>query len=133
MAQTSRPRSAEDGGLLIWQSALDVGRLSRDLSLNAGRRQLKHGGSLTFCQRRQQHDLAIRELQRIVIGEWIVLIDAPEDRGFLVDPFLVPGPQTHTPNFGREGQLRARPQANCNVLVLRCGEPSRTPSKVPRG
>jgi len=53
-----------------------------------------------------------------VIHEKIVLVDASEDRSFLIDYFAVPRPLTHTPNFGRERQLRAGQNANSDVLSL---------------
>jgi hypothetical protein len=102
--------------------ALNVSRLLRCLCLDASGRQLKNRGPLTFSQVCQQNDLAIRKLQRIVIGEWIVLVDAAEDRGFLVDRFA-PRPQTPARYFGLEGQLRARPHANCNVLSSAAEKP----------
>jgi hypothetical protein len=54
-------------------------------------RQLQHGCVLAFAQPGEQHDLPVRELQRIVMKAWLAHVDLPELRHFL--PEL---PEFHT-------------------------------------
>ena len=44
------------------------------------RRKLEHCCFLTFNHVRQEHDLPVWKLQRIMMGSRVVLIDLPEDR-----------------------------------------------------
>jgi hypothetical protein len=44
---------------------------------------------LTFAQARQEHDLAVWKLQRIVMGRWPVLVNLPKDGGPVID-YLIP-------------------------------------------
>jgi hypothetical protein len=41
-------------------------------------RQLQHRRALAYAQMREQHDLTIRELKRIVMGAWIFQVDLSE-------------------------------------------------------
>ena len=41
-------------------------------------RQLQHGRVLTFAQMRQQHDLPVRKLKRIMMNVRLVLVDLSE-------------------------------------------------------
>ena len=50
--------------------------------------QLQHCGALALAQAREQHDLPVRKLQRIVMGHGVVHVDLPEARKMLSD-FLV--------------------------------------------
>jgi len=58
------------------------------------RRQLKNRSLLIFGQECQKHDLAVRKLQRIVMGRDLFLVDLPKDRGGVVEYFIPPTEQT---------------------------------------
>jgi hypothetical protein len=47
--------------------------------------QLKNSSHLTLSQTRQEHDLAIRKFQRIVVDGDSVFIDLPKDRRLVFD------------------------------------------------
>jgi hypothetical protein len=50
---------------------------------------------LTLAQERQEYDLAIRKLQRIVMGGDLVFVDLPKDRSLILDcTVVVPRPQS---------------------------------------
>jgi len=51
-------------------------------------RQLQHRRALAFAQAREQHDLPVREFQRIVMDHSVLHVDLPEAREPLSD-FLV--------------------------------------------
>jgi hypothetical protein len=57
------------------------------------RRQLQNSRLLAFTQACQQHDLAIRKFQRIVMHRNFVFVDLPKDRGLMRDYFIAPGYQ----------------------------------------
>jgi hypothetical protein len=40
---------------------------------------------LALLQKRQQHNLAVGEFQRVVVGARGVFVDLPEDRSFVFD------------------------------------------------
>src|SRR5262249_2484413 len=42
--------------------------------------QLQHGGTLAHTQSREQHDLSVRELKRVVMQHGIVNVDLPDPR-----------------------------------------------------
>jgi len=70
---------------------------------------LKNRGLLTFFQKRQQYDLAIRKFERIVMDTFVLLIDLTENCGLVVDFSLTPNKSAgQTSNFACKGQLRAR-------------------------
>jgi len=71
-------------------ASLDVGRSLR--SLRAGRWQLKDHRLLVFHEVRQEHHVAVRKFQGIVMNGGAVNIDLPEDRGFVGDDILAPRP-----------------------------------------
>ena len=54
--------------------------------------QLKNCRLLTLSQRCQEHHVAVRKFQRIVMDGELVLIDLPKDRRLLFDR-IVPRPQ----------------------------------------
>src|SRR6516164_3666123 len=58
------------------------------------RRQLKNRGLLTLAQRCQEHDLAIRKLQRVVMSDDLFFVDLPKDRCLVLDRTVVPRPQS---------------------------------------
>jgi hypothetical protein len=70
----------------------------------------------------QQHGLAIRKFQRVVMMQGIVLVDLPEDRGLVVDNVCSPGPFMYAPNLVCEGKLGPRKYANRNVPIFRSAE-----------
>jgi len=49
---------------------------------------------LTLAQRCQEHDLAIRKLQRIVMSDDLFFVDLPKDRCLVLDYVVVPRPQS---------------------------------------
>jgi hypothetical protein len=57
------------------------------------RRQLKNRSLLIFSQTCQEHDLAIRKFQRIVMSGELVFVDLPKDRRLVLDHSVVPRPQ----------------------------------------
>jgi hypothetical protein len=57
------------------------------------RRQLKNRSLLTFTQTCQEHDLAIRKFQRIVMSGELVFVDLPKDRRLVLDHSVAPRPQ----------------------------------------
>ena len=71
------------------------------------RRQLKHSGLLSLVKQSQKNDLAVRELQSVVVRPGNALIDLAEDRRLVLDSAAVPRPQTYPFNLVREGQLCA--------------------------
>jgi hypothetical protein len=77
---------------------------------------------LTFRQICQQHDLAIRELQGIMMGVLVIQIDPTENCAFVVDT-LSPRPRTCATNFVCERQFCPRKYTNCYVYILRRTKP----------
>jgi hypothetical protein len=55
---------------------------------------LQNRSLLTFIQTRQEHDLAVWKLQRIVMRRHLVLVNLSKDRGVVVDYFVSPTEQT---------------------------------------
>ena len=116
-------------------------RLSRECSALLGLRlnfsfgfggQLQNRGLLTFFEVRQQHDPAVREFKRIVMGYDFVLVDLPKDRGVVFDCRPAPSKQAgwKARNLTSKGQLRSGSDANRNVCIFRCRKASRAGSKV---
>jgi len=64
---------------------------------------------LTFTQPGKQHDLPVRELQRVVMHVWLLQVDLPESSYLLLDEFLVPEELKNTLAFDLplERDLRA--------------------------
>jgi hypothetical protein len=56
--------------------------------------QLENRGLLTLTQARQEHDLAVRKFQRIVMSGDLVFVDLPKDRRLILDRTVVPRPQS---------------------------------------
>jgi hypothetical protein len=85
---------------------------------------LKNGSLLAFHQAPQKNDLAVWELDSVVVGGSFVFVDLSEDRGPKADHRFIPGgrPLGPSPNFAREGQLRARKQTNCHSVIFGCAE-----------
>src|SRR5215831_95477 len=44
------------------------------------RRELEDSCFLAFIQAREEHNVSIRKLQRIVVNSWLSFVDLPEDR-----------------------------------------------------
>ena len=100
--------------------------------INSHGRQLKDGSALTLFQVREQHDLATRKLQGVVMGYRFVLVDLSKDGGLAARNGLTPHKQTYAPNFVSEGQLRPRQQANCDIPIFQRRKPCCAPPKVAR-
>src|SRR5215475_10312854 len=67
----------------------DIGDAFLSFHLSRGRRlggKLKHSCFLAFEQIGQEHHLAIRKFERIVMHPRLVLVDLPEDRGPMLHP-----------------------------------------------
>src|ERR1700719_679937 len=60
-------------------------RLSGSLWLG---RQLKNRSLLTLTEDCQQHDLAVRKFDRIVMGRYFLFVDLPKDRRRVVEHVL---------------------------------------------
>src|SRR5581483_8307230 len=61
------------------------GRALRRSRRASGSRHLQHGSGLTFAQPRQQHDLPVGELERVVMRRRTVQIDLTKARQALAD------------------------------------------------
>jgi hypothetical protein len=55
--------------------------------------QLENRSLLALSQRCQEHDMAVRKFQRIVMGGELVFIDLPKDRCLMFDCVVPPRPQ----------------------------------------
>lgn len=87
--------------------------------------QLQNSGFLTGLQMREQNDLAIAELQRIMVEQGIVLVDAPGARR---EAFMLLRLEQEAEESGEchampEGKLRSRPEADGDARVLHGGKP----------
>ena len=58
--------------LLALADQLNVSRLLRGLRPNRSRRQLKDRGLLSFHKVRQQHDLAVRKFEGVMMGVLVI-------------------------------------------------------------
>jgi hypothetical protein len=56
--------------------------------------QLENRGLLILTQARQEHDLAVRKFQRIVMSGDLVFVDLPKDRRLMLDCTVVPRPDS---------------------------------------
>jgi hypothetical protein len=75
---------------IVWNSAY-VGCPPLGFSLDGSlwlRWQLKNRGLLTLTQRCQQHDLAVRKFQRIVMSHDLFRVDLPKDRRLVPRTYL---------------------------------------------
>jgi len=92
------------------------------------RGQLQHRRVLTYAQMREQHDLAIGELDGIVVRTWIVQIDLPEPPNPMRDVPRFPLEKTQEKSglrsldFAIERDLGARKKAHRHLGVSNCGE-----------
>ena len=57
-----------------------------------GHRQLKYGRLLAFLEKRQQHDLPIREFECVMVGVLDCFVDLTEDGSLVFDRGPTPGP-----------------------------------------
>src|SRR5262249_51414254 len=110
----------------------DVGNALLGVRLGSGRGprwKREDGCVLPFIESRQQHDLAIGELKRVMIGVKRALVDLAKDRngvagigskheGSLILDWLL------------ERQLGARKYADSHRTILRCGESSSAGAEV---
>src|SRR5215471_4946210 len=88
-------------------------------------RQLQHRRALAFAQAREQHDLPVREFQRIVMDHSVLHVDLPEAREPLSD-FLVRENADAEPRLAFyilvECNLGARQQTDRNMRLPDRGE-----------
>src|SRR3984893_4305937 len=99
------------------------------LCLGCGSRlcwKLEHRCFLPFKHVRQEHDLPIWKLQRIMMGSRVVLIDLPEDRRRMGDHIRLPAKQHTWAAHYRlgKGELRSRKNAHRRVGIFRRSEPA---------
>src|SRR6516162_3817608 len=91
-------------------------------------RQLQHHRALAFAQAREQHDLPVREFQRIVMDHSVLHVDLPEARELLSD-FLVGEDADAKHRLALdilvERNLRARQQTDCNMRLPNRGKAAR--------
>jgi len=73
------------------------------------RGQLQHRRALTHAQMREQHDLAVGELNRIVMRAWIIHVDLPEPSN----------PVTDVPRFLLEKTQEKSRLLSLDVLIER--------------
>ena len=94
--------------------------------------KLEHRCLLPFKHVRQEHDLPIWKLQRIMMGSRVVLIDLPEDRRRMGDHIRLPA-KHHTwaahYRLGK-GELRSRKNANRRADIFRRSEPASSSIEV---
>ena len=86
----------EESGHCVENSAY-VGYPPLGFGLNDSRwfrRQLKNRGLLTFTQRCQQHELAVRKFQRIVMSSDPFFVDLPKNRRPMFYYLVVPRPHS---------------------------------------
>jgi len=98
------------------------------------RRKLEHPCFLTFKQVGQQHDLALRKFQRIVMCSRVVHVDLPKDRGGVIEGTRFPTEQAVRPTtygFGKR-KLCSRKNANRCIAIFRRSKPNCTGIEVPR-
>ena len=95
--------------------------------------QLQHGRVLTFAQMSQQHDLAIGELQRIMMDLRLVLVDLPES-SHLVSNLAQWLPKTDglILHVLLEGEFGAGKQAYGHMPLSDSGETIREPLEPSR-
>jgi hypothetical protein len=84
------------------------------------RRQLKNRSHLTFSQTRQEHDLAVRKFQRIMVGSDPLFIDLPKDRRLGFDHLIRATQYTNrlTSNLANKGQFGSWSDADCDIPIL---------------
>src|SRR3984893_2203738 len=105
------------------------------LCLGCGNRlcwKLEHRCFLPFKHVRQEHDLPVWKLQRIMMGSRVVLIDLPEDRRRMGDHIRLPAKQHTWAAHYRlgKGELRSRKNANRHVGIFRRSEPASSSIEV---
>ena len=87
------------------------------------RRKLEHRCFLTFKQVGQQHDLALRKFQRIVMRSRVVLVDLPKDGCRVIEDTRFPTEQAVRPyGFGKR-KLCSRKNANRCIAIFRRSKP----------
>lgn len=88
--------------------------------------QLQHVGSLALAKPGQEHDRAICELDRVVVGAWQIAVDLPEatDLSEPADADLRKRPSEGVAVLRvlLEGDLGPRHQADRDVRLVNCGE-----------
>jgi hypothetical protein len=98
------------------------------------RRKLEHRCFLTFKQVGQQHHLALRKFQRIVMRSRVVLVDLPKDGCRVIEDTRFPTEQAVWPTtygFGKR-KLCSRENANRCIAIFRRSKPNCTGIEVPR-
>src|SRR5215468_6913152 len=84
------------------------------------RRQLKNRGLLIFSQTCQEHDLAVRKFQRIVVGDDPFFIDLPKDRRLVLDDLMPPTRHTNrlARNLASKRQLGSWSNADRDARIF---------------
>ena len=106
--------------------------LDFDFGRNDGLRgKLEHRYFLPFKQVGQQHHLAIRKFQRIMMHSRVVLIDLPKDRRRVLDDARCPSEPSET--YRRcKSKFCSRKNANRGVGIFRRSKPDCPGVEVPR-
>jgi hypothetical protein len=98
-------------------------------------RKLEHRYFLTFKQVGQQHHLAVRKFQRIVMRSRVVLVDLPKDGGRVIEGTRFPAEQAAvrptTYGFGKR-KFCSRKNANRCIAIFRRSKPNCTGIELPR-
>src|SRR6516164_8425808 len=93
-----------------------------------GRGQLQYGCTLAFTKAGEQHHLAVREFQRIVMSHRVVHVDLPKTREALADPLVRKDSNSKRRlafHIRLERNLGARKQADRDVRLSDCGKTTR--------
>src|SRR5262249_50804827 len=84
------------------------------------RRQLKNRSFLSFSQTCQEHDLAVRKFQRIVMNGDFFFIDLPKDRRLVLEHLIPPTQHTNrlARNLASKGQLGSWSNADRQARIF---------------
>src|SRR5262249_47352582 len=93
------------------------------------RRKRENGCILPFTKPRQQHGLAIGELERVVIDVMRALVDLAKDRN-AVSRIRTKDQPGRVRNRLLEGEFGTGKEADSNRIIFRCGEPSRAGAEI---
>jgi hypothetical protein len=90
---------------------------------------------LTLAQKREQHDPSVRKFKRVVMGGGAILVDLPEDCGFVLDRASAPGKEAGRDAAHRagEGQFRSWQNADRDAIILGSREAVGAGAKVAGG
>jgi hypothetical protein len=82
---------------------------------------LKNRGLLASLQKRQKHDLAVWELQRVMMDCDLLFVDLSEDRGCVFDLGPPRHPRTFPPNIGFKNRRGSEDKSN-RQMTFACNE-----------